>query len=111
MSVWVLSLIGSTLGFTFGSALLKRFADTNELQMLLFSFGVLGVSNLLFVHVIRGGLGQGVIASSLSQIVFMAGLGALYFGERLTIQQILGVLLAALSLWLIMSSGSSAYES
>ena len=108
MIFWWANLAGSTVGFTLGSALLKRFADTGALTFLVLSFAVLGVSNMLFVQVIRAGLGTGVIASSMSQIIFMAALGVVVFGERLTLLQITGVALAAASIILITGFGPSA---
>ncbi len=110
MIFWWANLAGSTVGFTLGSALLKRFADTGAAASLVLSFLVLGVSNMLFVSVIRTGLGAGIIASSMSQIIFMAALGVLVFGERLTALQVIGVALAATSIALITGFGSSASE-
>lgn len=106
MFCWWANLAGSTFGFTLGSALLKRFADTGATSSLLLSFIVLGASNLVFVQVIRLGLGQGVIASSMLQIVLTAALGALVFGERFSAGQVGGVVLAVASIALIMDFGS-----
>lgn len=110
MIFWWANLAGSTVGFTLGSALLKRFADTGAVTSLLLSFAVLGVSNMLFVSVIRTGLGTGIIASSMSQIILMAALGVLVFGERFSALQVLGVALAATSIALILGFGPSARE-
>ncbi|MEM7318498.1 MAG: hypothetical protein AAF408_05685, partial [Pseudomonadota bacterium] len=66
------------------------------------SFTILAVSNLIFVQVIRTGLGQGIVASSMSQIILMAALGMLVFGEKLTGAQLAGVVLATLSIALIL---------
>ena len=109
MTLWWLNLAGSSVGFTIGSLLLKRFADTGALLMLSLSFAVFAVSNLLFAQVLRGGLGQGVVASSMLQIVLMAILGVLVFGEKLSVLQVTGVALAAMSLYLIL--GPEALES
>ena len=110
MIFWWANLAGSTVGFTLGSALLKRFADTGAVASLVLSFAVLGVSNMLFVQVIRTGLGTGLIVSSMSQIIFVASLGAMVFGERLTALQVIGVVLAATSIALIMGFGPRASE-
>ena len=111
MIFWWANLAGSTVGFTLGSALLKRLADTGAVPSLLLSLAVLGVSNILFVHVIRVGLGTGVIASSMSQIVFVAALSVIVIGERLTAMQVIVVALAATSIVLITGFGSNASES
>lgn len=61
MILWYASLIGSTIGFTLGSVLVKRFTDTNAMPLLLLSFTVLAVRTMFFVQVLRSGLGQGII--------------------------------------------------
>ena len=110
MIFWWATLAGSTVGFTLGSALLKQFADTGAAAPLVLSFAVLGVSNLLFVHVIRTGLGTGIIASSMSQIILVAALGVLVFGERLSAMQVIGVALAATSIALLTGFGPNASD-
>ena len=102
MHLWWLSLSGSSLGFTLGSILLKRFADTGSLGALSLSFAIFAASNLAYAWVIRSGLGTGVVASSMLQIMIMAALGVLVFGERMNPVQLLGVLLAAASIFLIL---------
>ena len=97
-----MTLAGSTVGFTIGSLALKRFADTGAWSMLSVSFAIFALSNLLFAQVLRSGLGQGVVASSMSQILLMAVLGVWLFGERLSLYQLAGVVMAATSLFLIM---------
>ncbi len=106
MTLWWLNLAGSSVGFTLGSLLLKRFADTGGWTMLSLSFAIFAVSNLLFAHVLRSGLGQGVVASSMMQIVLMAVLGVLVFGEKLSVPQIAGVAMAVMSIFLILGPGS-----
>ena len=105
MSIWLFSLLGSSAGFTLGSVLLKRFADTGAWSNLSMSFMIFAASNLLFVRVLKGGLGSGVVASSMVQIILMAALGALIFGERLGSPQIIGVVLAAISVCLMIRPG------
>ncbi len=105
MTAWFLNLAGSSVGFTLGSLLLKKFADTGALMALVWAFAILGGSNLLFVQVIRSGLGQGIVASSMTQIVLMAFLGVVVFGEKLSMPQMVGVVLAAASIALILSPG------
>ncbi len=108
MIIWWMNLAGSTAGFMLGSVLLKRFADTSHAPSLLLSFSVLAASNILFVQVIRSGLGQAVIASSMTQIIVMAALGVLIFGERMSVFQVFGVALAATSIFMVMWSAPSA---
>lgn len=103
--LWWISLVGSTLGFTLGSALLKRFADTAGVPSLAGAFAVLAASNLLFVYVLRGGFGQGIIASSMVQVILVSLVGIAVFDERLTAAQILGVVLAATSVFLVVGPG------
>ncbi|MEM0949900.1 MAG: hypothetical protein AAGK37_21070 [Pseudomonadota bacterium] len=105
MTMWWLNLAGSSVGFTLGSLLLKRFADTGGWTVLSFSFAIFAVSNLLFAQVLRGGLGQGIVASSMLQIILMATLGVLIFDEKLSILQIAGVALAVTSIFLILGPG------
>ena len=102
MLFWWMNLAGSSVGFTLGSLLLKRFADTGAWTTLSLSFAIFAVSNLLFAEVLRDGLGQGVVASSMLQILMMALLGVLIFGEKLSGLQITGVALAAMSIFLIL---------
>ncbi|MEM7076923.1 MAG: hypothetical protein AAF484_17690 [Pseudomonadota bacterium] len=105
MSSWWFSLLGSSAGFTLGSLLLKRYADTGAWTTLSMSFAVFAASNLLFAHVLKGGLGSGVVASSMLQIILMAVLGVVIFGERLDPFQIAGVALAAVSIFLMLHPG------
>ena len=107
MFFWWAHLAGSTVGFAVGSALLKRFADTSALPSLLLSFAVLGISNMLFVQVIRSGLGQGIIASSMSQILLISAFGVLVFDERLSAIQMAGIVMAVASIILILGFGSN----
>lgn len=109
-SIWWLNLAGSSVGFTLGSLFLKKFADTGEWAALMLSFFILAGSNLFFVQVIRSGLGQGIVASSMFQAILIAALGVLVFGERLSATQMSGVALAAFSIFLILDSGSAAAE-
>ncbi|MCP4409306.1 MAG: hypothetical protein GY807_16445 [Gammaproteobacteria bacterium] len=99
-TIWI-SLLASSLGFTAGSVFLKRFADQGAIGDLTVSFLVFAISNLIYAQVLARGLGQSVVLSSMTQIIVMSGLGALLFGERLTPQQIGGLVLAVLSIWLI----------
>ncbi len=108
-TIWI-SLVASSLGFTAGSVFLKRFADQGAMSDLTVSFIVFAISNLIYAQVLARGLGQGVVLSSMTQIVVMSGLGALLFGERLTPQQICGLILAVLSIWLICSAGGTKPE-
>ncbi len=106
--IWWFCLAGSSVGFTMGSLLLKRFADGAGIATLTASIAILALSNVFFVQVIRNGLGQGVVASSMSQVILMAAFGVLVFGERLSMVQVLGVAMAAASLFLITGSGAEA---
>ena len=105
MSYWWLNLAASSIGFALGSLLLKKFADTGTTMALAMSFAVLVVSNLVFVQVIRSGLGQGIVASSMMQVIMIAALGVLLFGERLSALQVAGVALAAASIFLMLGPG------
>ncbi len=105
MFFWWFCLLGSSAGFTAGSLLLKRFADTGAWACLSLSFAVFAVSNLLFAQVLKSGLGPGVVASSMLQIILMAALGVLIFGERLNPWQMSGVAMAAASILLMLQPG------
>ena len=106
MTLWWLNLAGSSIGFTFASLLLKRFADTGAPAAISLALVVLGLSNVFYIQVIRSGLGQGTVASSMSQVILMAVLGFVFFGERLTPFQTLGVVFAALSIFLMLGADS-----
>lgn len=101
MVSWWLYLVGSTGGFTLGSFLLKRFADSGQLHAVAWSFLVLTLSNLLFVQVIRSGLGQGIVASSMMQVLLVAGLGVVVFNEAFSIVQFIGLAFAITSILLV----------
>lgn len=110
MSIWWVHLGGSSAGFMLGSLMLKRYADTGALVPLSLSFAIFALSNLLFAEVLKAGLGQGVVVSSMLQVILMAGLGVMMFGERLSLVQMGGVLLAAISLFMILHPGSAPVE-
>lgn len=108
MSTTWISLAASSLGFTAGSVFLKRYADLGGIGDLTISFTVFAISNLLYAQVLARGLGQGVVLSSMAQIVLMSGLGVMLFKERLTTPQIGGLILAVVAIWLICSQTQSA---
>lgn len=98
-SYWfILSAAGGS--FTLGSLLLKKFADTGAGTALLFAFLALGVGNLAYIRLLAHGLGQGAVISSMSQVIALSVLGALFFGERLGLHQLSGLGLAVVSIWL-----------
>lgn len=105
MTVWWFHIAASSAGFMLGNMLLKRFADTGMLVMLSAAFAVFAGSNLIYARVLKRGLGQGVITASMTQIVLMALLGVLIFGEKLTVHQVIGVVLALISIYLILGNG------
>lgn len=108
MSVWWMHLAASTVGFTVGSLLLKKYADAGGVPCLVLTALVLVASNVSFVEVIRGGFGQGIIASSMVQMILMVALGAVLFGETYSPAQGLGVILAVMSMYLILGAGPDA---
>lgn len=87
--------------FIAGTVYLKRFADTSSMPSLAIAFVLLAIGNIMFVQVLRGGLGSGVVASSMSQIIVMTAISAFIFGERVQLQQLLGVAMAVGSIFLM----------
>ncbi|WP_299730631.1 hypothetical protein [uncultured Tateyamaria sp.] len=87
-------------GFTAGSVLLKRFADTGLGHFLILAFLIFGLSNLAYARLLAHGLGQGAVLSSMSQVVVLSVIGAAVFGERFSASQAAGLGLAILSIWL-----------
>lgn len=104
----LLLLGASSLGFATGSVFLKRFADNGAVADLMMSFGIFAIANLFFAQILARGLGQGVVLSSMTQILLVSGIGALFFGERLALNQVAGLAFAVLSIWLICGASSSA---
>lgn len=104
MSTYWLALSASGAGFTFGSVLLKRFADTGIGHFLILAFFVFGLSNLAYVRLLAHGLGQGAVMSSMSQVVALSIIGVAVFGERFGAAQLFGVGLAVASIWLFAQS-------
>lgn len=93
-------LLASSLGFCIGGFFLKRYADTGGLAALAISFTVYLSANLVFARVIAGGLGAGMASASMIQLCVMVILGAVFFGEKLTITQAAGLVCALLAIGL-----------
>lgn len=99
-------LTAAGASFTLGSVLLKQFADTGVGYFLLLAALALGLGNLAYIRLLAHGLGQGAVMSSMSQVIALAFLGAVLFGERLGPPQQAGIGFALLSIWLFSQSQS-----
>lgn len=108
MPTYWLALAACGAGFTAGSVLLKRFADTGLGQFLLLAFLVFGLSNLAYARLLAHGLGQGAVLSSMSQVVALSVIGVAVFGERFGASQAAGLGLAILSIWLFTRTAPAA---
>lgn len=100
MSSYWFTLSAAGASFTLGSVLLKKFADTGGGYVLLLAVLALGLGNLAYVRLLAYGLGHGAAASSMSQVIALAVLGAALFGERLAMPQLAALGLAIASIWL-----------
>ena len=104
MSSYWLILSAAGASFTLGSVLLKQFADTGVGYVLMLAVLALGLGNLAYVRLLAYGLGQGAALSSMSQVIALAFLGAVLFGERLGLPQLAGIGFALVSIWLFSHS-------
>ena len=106
MSAGLLPLAGSSVGFTLGSLLLKRFADTGAWTDVAIWLTVFAVNNLLFAQVLGSGLGRGVVVSSMSQTNISRRHGHPDHWGKVPLSQSAGVFLAVLSIFLMLSPGA-----
>lgn len=105
-SVLIMTLL-SSMGFVAGGLLLKRFSESGASGDLIASLSVYFISNVIFARVLVHGLGQGMVISSMVQMVLMVGAGALLYGERFGERQMLGLALALAVIWLFSKSSGS----
>ena len=84
--------------FCVGGSFLKRYADFGQPHDLGLSLGAYLIGNLLFIEILKRGLGFGMVLSSAGQLCLMVIIGALVFGERVGPMQGVGVTLAVLAI-------------
>ena len=84
--------------FALGGVYAKRFADLGQFHNLVFSFTAYFAGNLLFLEILKRGLGFGMVLSSMGQLILMVLIGVLLFGERFGPMQGVGLTLAILAI-------------
>lgn len=97
--VW---LAAAMAAFVAANSVLRTYAQSGVALTLAGALGLFLVGNLIMVRVMReGGLALAVAISSVVQLVLLALIGVLWFGERLTPVQMTGVALGIVSVALI----------
>lgn len=88
--------------FVAANSVLRTYAHSGVAMTLAGALGLFLVGNLIMVRVMReGGLALAVAISSVVQLVLLALIGVLWFGEKLTPVQMAGVVLGIVSVALI----------
>ncbi|MGJ8530261.1 hypothetical protein [Maritalea sp.] len=98
-SITLAYLLSSSAGFSVGTVFLKKFADTGAFTALGTAFGIFAVSNLIYAKLLQVGIGQGVVLSSMAQLILMSTVGIVLFGERMTPFNLTGLVLALIAVW------------
>lgn len=94
--------------FMLAAVALKRVADTGSFWALGAAVVLLASANALYVKIISSGLSQGATLGSMIYFVMMAISGVVFFGERLTANQIAAVLLVLIAMWLFANPSNPA---
>lgn len=103
MSGGVLAWLAAAMAaFVAANTVLRSYSVSGVVLTLAGALGLFLVGNLIMVRVMReGGLALAVAISSVVQLVLLALIGVLWFGERLTPMQMAGVVLGIVSVALI----------
>lgn len=97
--VW---LAAAMAAFVAANSVLRSYAASGVMIALAGALGLFLVGNLIMVRVMReGGLALAVAISSVVQLVLLALIGVLWFGERLSPVQVAGVALGIVAVALI----------
>lgn len=95
-------LAAAMVAFVGANSVLRSYATSGLALTLAGALGLFLVGNLLMVRVMReGGLALAVAISSVVQLVLLALIGVLWFGERLSPVQVAGVVLGIVAVALI----------
>jgi small multidrug resistance pump len=98
----MLWLGGAMAAFVAANSVLRAYAGSGALPTLALALGCFLVGNLMMVRLMReSGLALAVSISSVVQLVALALIGVLWFGERLTGMQMAGVVLGIVAVALI----------
>ena len=89
---------GATTGFVAGGGFLKRYADFGQPHDLAISLAAYLIGNLLFIEILRRGLGMGMVLSSMGQLCLMVIIGSAVFGEKFGPMQCAGIAFALLAM-------------
>ena len=106
----MLRLLICAVGFGTGGIFLKRYANSGMVLDLWVSMGAYLTANLLFIDVLRRGLGYGMVTSSMVQLILMTVAGVWLFDEKLSPMQMAGLACAllAIALFSVPSTGGGA---
>jgi glucose uptake protein len=95
-------LSGAMAAFIAANSVLRAYAGSGQWPTLALALGCFLVGNLMMVRLMReSGLALAVAISSVVQLVALALIGVLGFGERLTGMQTAGVVLGIVAVALI----------
>ncbi len=98
----LLWLAAAMMAFVAANSVLRSYSASGAAMMLAGALALFLVGNLIMVRVMReGGLALAVAISSVVQLVLLALIGVLWFGERLSPVQVAGVALGIVSVALI----------
>ena len=98
----MLWLGGAMAAFIAANSVLRAYAGSGAWTTLALALGCFLVGNLMMVRLMReSGLALAVSISSVVQLVALALIGVLWFGERLTGMQVAGVVLGIVAVALI----------
>ena len=94
----MLRIGGAIAGLAFGGVYLKRYADFGIPADLAISLTAYLAANLVFIEILKRGLGFSMVVSSMGKLCLMVVIGALAFGERVGPMEGTGVALALLAI-------------
>ena len=98
----MLWLGGAMAAFVAANSVLRAYAGSGQWPTLVLALGCFLVGNLMMVRLMReSGLALAVAISSVVQLVALALIGVLWFGEQLTGMQTAGVMLGIVAVALI----------
>ena len=100
----ILWLTGAMAVFIVANSVLKSYAGSGNLWVLIGALALFCVGNLMMVRLMReSGLGIAIAESSIAQLVLISGVAFVVFGERPSMMQLagmaLGVVAVALIVW------------
>ena len=98
----ILWLCGAMAAFIAGNSVLKAYAETGRIAVLIAALAMFCLGNIMMVRLMReSGLGVTVAISSVVQLVLMGLVAFLVFGERPSPIQLTGMALGVVAVALI----------